>query len=181
MDKSTNRKLISAYAKLLKKDVDRITVSLLCERADVARATFYIHYKDMSDFKDALHRYLIDKFFEQATLFLCCDENDFVKNLKKENLLFNDNELIILKDMVSGSNYIEFAQLSDKYFLKELKSSVFAENVQTKFKDELDIFIRGYLPILVIGLTDYNETVFRSDVKNCRLFFKFLCKRVASQ
>lgn len=175
MNSSTNRKLIRGYARLIKKGTQRITVSLLCEKADVARATFYIHYKDLNDFTETLQAQIVDKFFEQATFFLSCDDKEFQKAIKKENLLLNENELTVLENMISGTNYIDFLYKADKYYIEEKEFSLFTKEEWLLHEDKINIFSRGYLPLLILGITNYfDEKEFRSDMENCRKFYKRL-------
>ncbi|BAS27295.1 TetR/AcrR family transcriptional regulator [Limnochorda pilosa] len=47
----TRRLLRQALVELIDEEgLDRITVSSLCERADINRGTFYLHYRDIYDF-----------------------------------------------------------------------------------------------------------------------------------
>ncbi len=178
--KITNRKLIAAYGKLLKKGSDKITVSLLCEKADVARATFYNNYKDLDSFVEELHNYIIRLFFEQATYFMSCNDMEFNKAVKKENLLLNEYELIILNCMVGGSNYMDFAMRADSYYLDEQRGSIFPNEIREQYKDVIDIFTRGYFPILIFSLLDYNEVSLKRDIYNCRVLFKALREDIYS-
>ena len=46
----TKMVLKNSFVQLLnEKSFDKITVKELCERADVNRGTFYVHYKDQQD------------------------------------------------------------------------------------------------------------------------------------
>lgn len=168
-----NRKLVSAYSKLLKKGVQRITVSLLCEKADVSRANFYNYYKDLNDFIIKLHSHMVDALFEQSILFLLCSEKEIADCVKKENLLLNDSETEILKNMLHGSNYIDFAVLADRYYTDEKKRALFSRKIWEEKKDILDIFTRGYLPVIIINFLNYNEESFEADIRNSRALFKY--------
>lgn len=178
MNKPIDVKLIRAYSRLLKKETKKIGVSLLCETAEVSRASFYIYYNSLSEFEKSLGNYMMNKFFEQSTYLLSCSEEELEKFIKKENFFFNKYELIILKHMISGSKYLDFAAFADSYYLKEKEASLFSEDVWEKHKQKLDFFSRGYLMILILGMTGYMENTFEKDVRKCRALFKHLCNEI---
>ena len=71
---------------LKKKSFDYITVSEICEAADVNRSTFYLHYETIGDLLDETTRYILDDFLsyfststKQVALNLQnCDLNDLI-------------------------------------------------------------------------------------------------------
>lgn len=50
----------SLYELMLEKPLDKITVTQICEKADINRSTFYTYYTDIYD----LHQKIIAEFFE---------------------------------------------------------------------------------------------------------------------
>ena len=178
MNKSIDIKLIRAYSKLLKKGAKRISVCLLCETADISRASFYVYHKSMREFEESLSTYMMNKFFEQSTYLLSCSEDEFVKAIKKENSYFDKYEMIILKNMISGSNYLDFAAFADNYYLKEKEASLFSEEDWEKHKQDIDFFSRGYLMILILGMTGYMENSYEKDIRKCRALFRCLCNEI---
>ena len=51
----TKMRIRSAYYELLQEmDADKVTVTAICKRAEINRATFYKHYLDVEDLKDKL-------------------------------------------------------------------------------------------------------------------------------
>ena len=177
MNESTERKLRIAYGKLISRNAEKITVTDLCKKADVSRATFYIYYKDIDEYAEAVGKYIILQVYAQANKLMCCSDADFSKLLKRENLLFDDYEVKILESMLSGSNYLTYATLSRVYYVPEESNSPFTEYAWENYRDEIDLFSRGYLIILIMGLINYDETSFRSDMRNCRSYYKTLCER----
>ena len=178
MNKSIDIKLIKAYSKLLKKGTKKISVCLLCETAEVSRASFYIYYKSMREFENSLGTYMLNKFFEQSTYLLRCSEEELEKAINKENLFFDKYEMVILKYMISGSNYLDFASFADSYYLKEKEKSLFSQEIWEKHRRELDFFSRGYLTILILGMTGYMENTFEKDIRKCRALFRHLCSEI---
>lgn len=181
MNESTERKLRVAYSKLIRKQTEKLTVTDLCKKADVSRATFYIYYKDIEEYIDKLRMHIASRLFGQASKLLLCNDFDFPRLIKKENLILDEYETEILKNMLSGSNYLSFASLADGRFLREKESSPFSDSAWEKHCEEIDLFTRGYLIILISGLTNYSEASFRSDMRNCRSYFKNLCLRYENE
>lgn len=178
MNKPIDIKLIKAYSRLLKKETKKISVSLLCEKADVSRASFYVYYKSMSEFENKVGIYMMDKFFELSTFLLICSDEDCKKAIKKEDFFFDKYELAILKYMISGSNYLDFATFADRYYLEKKELSLFSKDVWEKHRSELDFFSRGYLMILILGMTGYMENTFEKDIRKCRTLFRLLSEAV---
>lgn len=178
MNKPINIKLIRAYSRLLKKETERISVSLLCETAEVSRASFYIYYNSLREFENRLGIYMMNKFFDLSTFLLRCSEEDFENAFRNKNFFFDKYELVILKKMISGSNYLGFAVFADSYYLKEKEKSLFSEKVWKKHKKDLDFFSRGYLMILILGMTGYMKKTFEKDIRKCRALFGHLCNEI---
>ncbi len=181
MNKNINRKLIVAYSNLLEKESEKINVTALCEKANVARASFYVYYSDLEEFQKKVNDYIIDKFFRQSVVILTCSDDELSTVVKKENLLFDNCELGILSHMIKGTNYIDFVLLAESYYSDLSISSVYTDEILKNYKDDIDFFSRGYLPILVDGLTCYRENRFRKDMKQCRIFFRALCDYIQSR
>lgn len=59
--KYTKMVLKESFIRLLKsKDISRITITEICEEADINRATFYAHYKDQYDLLKQIEQELVD-------------------------------------------------------------------------------------------------------------------------
>ncbi len=60
-EKKTKRSLHNAFLEIRsKKPLEKITVKELCERAEISKATFYLHYRDIYDISDTLQMEVID-------------------------------------------------------------------------------------------------------------------------
>ena len=60
--------LISALVSLLKnRSIEELTISELCEKADVNRNTFYSHYSDINDLFDELKGKYMEKAKRKAS------------------------------------------------------------------------------------------------------------------
>ena len=60
-EKKTLRAIRTAFLQLRgQRPLEKITVKELCELAEISKATFYIHYRDLYDLSDRLTDYLQD-------------------------------------------------------------------------------------------------------------------------
>lgn len=126
-----------------KKEIGKVSVSDLVERADISRATFYAHFDDIYGVVEEFETELIDKFFTNAkllatddydkffgTLFSFLKENDenYRMMCKTDDFLFSAKRLTTL-----GINKLTELINSDANIKKrdfiELEISVFLEGL----------------------------------------------------
>ena len=73
-EKKTKRSIKNAFIKLRStKPLERITIKELVESAEISKATFYLHYRDIYDLSDSLQKELIQEILQsldQPKLFL---------------------------------------------------------------------------------------------------------------
>ena len=92
---------------LQEKDMSRITVKELCERADVNRSTFYSYYADISD----LHKKIIKDFFATQRSFInrctaILDTKQDLTNLRVED--FYEVTLLYLNYVKENRDLFKF-------------------------------------------------------------------------
>ena len=77
----TKRLIKNTFIQMLseKKEIGKISVSELVERAEISRATFYAHFDDIYDVVEEFEREIIDEFFTNAKLLAT---NDYEKDRK---------------------------------------------------------------------------------------------------
>ncbi len=118
----TKRSLIKAFYNLLQEtSLDNITVNIICEKADIRRATFYKHFKDKLDFYTFIMKSFRDDFdstridtdkstpiteayyVEYATELL----NYFVKHGDAMNKILESSMCALVIDIFVSQNYID--------------------------------------------------------------------------
>ena len=148
----TKMRIRSALYELLKEmDYDKITVTAVCNRAEINRATFYKHYLDVEDLIDKLQKETID---------------DFAKKL--ENAVENRPETFIvdllhfLKDNMSSDNDIKlFSLSSSSSFTSKISTLIyekFASMVSSKIPEKYSAnndMIFAYIAGGSAGIIDY--------------------------
>lgn len=148
----TKMRIRSALYELLKEmDYEKITVTAVCNRAEINRATFYKHYLDVEDLIDKLQKETID---------------DFAKKL--ENAVENRPETFIvdllhfLKDNMSSDNDIKLFSLSSSSsftskistLIYEKFASMVASKIPEKYSANNDM-IFAYIAGGSAGIIDY--------------------------
>ena len=119
-EKKTKRSIKNAFIKLRStKPLERITIKELVESAEISKATFYLHYRDIYDLSDSLQKELIQDILQsldQPELFLS-DTTAFTSALF---YAFSDHHSMI-EILFSGSQFA-ILPLSIE---KELKEYIF--------------------------------------------------------
>ena len=131
-EKKTRRSITNAFLELrTKKPLEKITVKELCEKAEVSKATFYLHYKDIYDLSDVLQNNIIDEIMTFITdprdmIYDPCKSTDelirgFYSNRNIINILFSGSQFSKLPEKTEGA-------IKEILFSKypELKTNVYA-------------------------------------------------------
>ena len=143
MENSTKYKLSSSLKKLLlKKNIDKITVSDIVKEANVNRQTFYYHFKDIYN--------LIEWIYE----------NEIIKELKIINV-FNDwekscdfmlNYILKNKDFISKTYKISSLK---SYIYDEVYNQIYNKVKEIKKNSNIDVnidFITRFYSHAFIGI-----------------------------
>lgn len=179
MYKPIDRKLTVALCEIIKKnDKRKMTVSYLCRKAGIARATFYLHYKSFDEFIETEKKYIIRKLLKEAFFLLMCDDKELKNAVKKENLIFDEYDCILLGYFTSNENCIEFGSKAflnaEKFFSDSDIPKALAEKMLSGMHKGYEAFFAGYICIVYFCLSNYDETRFRKEIEICRCLFKLL-------
>lgn len=93
MQTGVEERIRLAMAKLTDKGIEKISVSALCEKAGISRASFYIYYKDMDDLIKKTRLYIINKLDEQLKLLL--DVKD-LSEFDERSVIFDKTDISLL-------------------------------------------------------------------------------------
>ncbi len=180
MCRPLEQKLTVALCDIIKKNDERkMTVTNLCKKADISRATFYLHFKSFDDFIETIKDSIIKKVIEEAYILLLCEDNELGSAIKKENIIFDEYDYELLSYFTSNENCIAFGSKAfnnaEEYFLVA-KIHEKLKNKMSDYQYCYEAFFAGYICIVYFGLSDYDETRFRAEMEKCRYIFRLLNK-----
>lgn len=159
----TKRLIKNVFAEMLSeyKEISKISVSELCERADISRGTFYAHYDDTYSVAEDYENELIDRFFDNAKLMEAASADKFAEiffeyireNDENYKLLCRSNELLFTAKKlttIATNKLLELcnrdARVKNKEYLM-LDIAVFVEGLLCEYVK----YCRGLSPM---GLDD---------------------------
>ena len=112
-EKKTLRSITNAFLEIrTKKALERITVKELCEKAEISKATFYLHYRDIYDLSDQLQQEVVHKIISCVS-----DPSDMVNdpcrssyemisgfyaNRSMVNILFSGSQFSVLPEKIEA-------------------------------------------------------------------------------
>lgn len=154
--RKTRAVLKSALLSLMtEKSVKHITVKELCDKADINRGTFYLHYKDVFDMLEQIE----DEMFQSFHEYLNIPENEMLslsKDKLKDIFTFVQENSEFCKVMLSDKGEIGFTRKLIK-FLHD-KFTAFFENTSVA-ELYFSFMIYGFLGLIENWLsTGMNET-----------------------
>lgn len=134
-EKKTERNIRNAFLAIrTRKQLEKITVRELCESAEISKATFYLHYRDIYDLSEKLQLEVIDDIIQ------CVDD----PKIFVDDPVTASHRLIegfyarigLISILFSGS---QFARLPEQLEI-ELKEKIFREYPEAK--DNVPINVR---------------------------------------
>lgn len=134
--KKTRNSIINAFLQLrAKKPLERITVKELADLAEINKATFYLHYKDIYDLSEHLENELFESVFNSIKhpnsvlsapkMFIRELVEGFIANQSLIDIIFSNDRRSILADK----------------FESEIRRFIFEKNPQYKDAPELSIIL----------------------------------------
>lgn len=126
--KKTKRSIRNSFLELImEKDISKITVKELSEKAEINRKTFYIHYDSVYHVMEELENEIIQKL--QKIL----DEYDYFNNPSNINLLFLALNNIVSEDYkfykrILNSTYYSFLVNKVKIYFKDMLIKQYSTN-----------------------------------------------------
>ena len=132
--KKTKNSIINAFLQLRsKKPLERITVKELSDLAEINKATFYLHYKDIYDLSEQLENELFERVFNsiEHPNSALSDPKLFIRELVEG---FTSNKSLI--DIIFGKD--RRGILADK-FEAEVRKFIFEKYPEYKEVPELNI------------------------------------------
>lgn len=167
-DKRIFRRLRAAYAQLLQENgIDEITVTELTEQADMSRATFYLHFNNIDEFRNECFKYIATTSIRQCGLWFEAGRDGIAEAGKKKNLLMGQSDRDLLRFYMSQQVYKEYHNLfvffdipTGMHIFTDKWSDTFIEQNSGK----LTVFFTGCLINIMPHLHDYNSKKLQQEM-----------------
>ncbi len=134
------------FAEMLseKRELGKISVSELCQRADISRGSFYSHYDDIYGVAEDYENEMIDMFFDNARLVSSTNIMHFIDSIFEFIRINNENYKLLCKsnDFIFTANRL-ISIASEK--LVELCNNDERIQVRTHIELEIQVFLEGLL------------------------------------
>lgn len=118
--RKTKRSLKRAFSELIKKKpIEKISVSELCEKAEVSNSTFYTHYNSIETFIKSAAESIKNTYFEIARA-IYSQLNDGQLNIKELLAYIESNQKLI--NLMASNNYLKDF---DKSYPREFADTFF--------------------------------------------------------
>lgn len=155
-----------------KLSLSEISVTELCEVANISRSTFYLHYNDIESIFESVGDVFLDTFSEMIEKLSTEDIDDFSKYLDEVfNFIDNSNELIKIGLKLGGSFSFYVNQIKRK--LESLVSQIplLANTKMNKehLMIEIQIVSSGIIDLFIDLLKNnntYNSKTYTTAINN---------------
>ncbi|MBE6812176.1 MAG: TetR/AcrR family transcriptional regulator [Ruminococcaceae bacterium] len=163
------RRLRTAYAQLLQENgIDEITVTELTGQADMSRATFYLHYSNMDEFRNECFRHIVTTALRQCGLWFEAGRDGIEEASKKKNLIMNQNDRDLFRFYMSQEIYKQYHYISTLYDTRTAMH-IFTDTWSDDFIDQnsgkLTVFFTGFIVNSMPDLTNYSSKKLRREME----------------
>ena len=119
--KMTKKMIKDAYIELLETNPDkRLSITEICQRADINRSTFYMHYEDVNQLVKEIEDELLDQIPYPSISEGALSQNDQYLDLLKDTFEYikeNKKKFVLLLSQLDNSNFKKriISTILDKY------------------------------------------------------------------
>lgn len=152
--RKTRTLIKKVFAEMLseKKELGKISVSELCQRADISRGAFYSHYDDLYGVAEDYESELIDAFFDSTKLLESQDVMQFIDSILE--FIRQNNE-----------NYQQLCRANDFLFAGKKLAAIASGKLLELCHNDSRIKDRTYIDL---DLQIFLEGLFCEYVRYCR-------------
>lgn len=165
MQNSVELKLRRTLAELAYKEVEKISVSALCKKADVSRASFYLYYKDIDDLIVKNREYIIDKLDEQMNIIF---DINYVANEDKYRIVFTEDDRALLKGFIGKDIYWNFAVDANRIITPRFRKKMierWGEEFYNENKEKFEFILNGGVASLCLDLLNFNKDTYIKNMQ----------------
>lgn len=142
--KKTKRLIKKIFAEMLseKKNLSSISVSELCNRAELSRGAFYSHYDDIYGVAEEYENELIDAFFDKTRLIASQSIMQFIDSVFEYIRQNDENYRLLCKSNDSIFAAKKLISVASKTLTEVCKNDIRIKNYDY-IEIEIQIFIEG--------------------------------------
>jgi len=173
MPASVEEKLRMTLAMLAEKEKEKISVSALCEKAGVSRASFYIYYEDLDDLINKTRNYIVNRLDKQLSVLLDVKDG---KSFSESSLILTKTDIALLKGFTGKHIYWEFAVEANRIIWPKYEKKMierWGEEFYNKNKEKFDFFLNGGIATLYFDLLNFDKSTY---VKNMGRISEIACE-----
>lgn len=173
MPASVEEKLRMTLAMLAEKEKEKISVSALCEKAGVSRASFYIYYEDLDDLINKTRNYIVNKLDKQLSVLLDVKDG---KSFSESSLILTKTDIALLKGFTGKHIYWEFAIEANRIIWPKYEKKMierWGEEFYNKNKEKFEFILNGGIATLYFDLLNFDKSTY---VKNMGRISEIACE-----
>ena len=134
--KKTLRAITQSFYRLRKqKKLEAITVTELCKHAEISKATFYLHYRDIFDLSEKLQNEVIESIFSKMNdpMEILTDSTSFMQSCVQAVEQESDRISILFADSQAGALPV--------HILQYLKDHIFTHAPQLRDNPQIQVLL----------------------------------------
>jgi len=173
MPASVEEKLRMTLAMLAEKEKEKISVSALCEKAGVSRASFYIYYEDLDDLINKTRNYIVNRLDKQLNVLLDVKDG---KSFSESSLILTKTDIALLKGFTGKHIYWEFAVEANRIIWPKYEKKMierWGEEFYNKNKEKFEFILNGGIATLYFDLLNFDKSTY---VKNMGRISEIACE-----
>ncbi len=177
-EKRIIRRLRNAYAYLLSQHPEEpISVTELTDCAEMARATFYLHYENMDAFRKDCFVYILQLALQQCRSWFENGRGGIAEGCKKNKLLLTTLDRDLLTALIRQQAFVEYYDLLQTFDLTEEMKVFYADKAScftAADYGKCKLFFVGFVTSCLGDLVEYSSSKMRSHLTYMFDIFEYL-------
>ena len=163
-EKRIIRRLRNAYAYLLSQHPEEpVSVTELTDCAEMARATFYLHYENMDAFRKDCFVYILQRVLQQCRSWFENGRSGIAEGCKKNKLLLTSLDRELLAALIRQQAFVEYYDLLQTFDLTQEMNTFYADKAFLTTADygKCKLFFVGFVTSCMGDLMEYSSSKMR--------------------